>query len=60
VRYLNTDIGTSPGDVRWDLVQSTVGADINLIDLANITTVKPPMLGGPRAFNGPTCPWPPS
>lgn len=59
VRYLNTNIGANPGDVRWDLVQSAVGDDINLIDLANITTVKPPMFLGPRAFNGPACPWPP-
>jgi hypothetical protein len=59
IRYLNTDVGTRPGDVRWDVVQSAIGADINLLDLANIVTVSPPMFGGNTlAFNGPPCPWP--
>jgi hypothetical protein len=58
IRYLNTNLGTTPGDVRWDLVQSAIGNDINLVDLANLTTLKPAMLGGARAFNGPVCPWP--
>lgn len=58
IRYLNTDVGTRPGDVRWDIVQTTVGNDINLVDLANIATLKPPMFGGnTTAFNGPPCPW---
>jgi hypothetical protein len=59
VRYLNTDVGTHPGDVRWDVVPgSTFGVDINIQDLAQITVVAPPMLGV-RALSGPDCPWPP-
>ena len=53
IRYLNTDVGTHPGDQRWDVVPGAViGADINIQDLAQITTVAPPMLGV-RGFNGP-------
>jgi hypothetical protein len=63
LRYLNQDVGTDPMDVRFDLVPgSTVGADINITDLAAITsgtTGFPPMLGGAKALNGPVCPWPP-
>ncbi len=57
VRYLGTDVGTNPGDVRWDLVPgSTFGADINVQDLTAITLLYPPMLDGARAFGGPVCP----
>jgi len=64
VRYLNTDLGTSPGDVRWDL---TPGAgvfltDLNIQDLTAMiagSSGTPPMLGGAKAFGGPECPWPP-
>jgi hypothetical protein len=63
VRYLNRDVGTNPSDVRFDLVPgSTVGADINVADLAALTsgvTGAPPMLGGARAFGGPVCPYAP-
>ena len=63
IRYLNKDVGTNPMDVRLDLVPgSTVGADINVADMAALTsgaTGSPPMLGGARAFNGPVCPWAP-
>ncbi len=56
-RYLNTNVGTNPGDVRWDVVPgSTFGADINIMDLQNIAFGTAPMLGGVRMFNGPSCP----
>jgi hypothetical protein len=48
--------------VKWDLEPgSSVGADINLQDIAKITTGAtgfPPMLTGQRAY-GQSCPWPP-
>jgi hypothetical protein len=63
LRYLNKDVGTYPADVRFDLVPgSTFGADINVADLAAITSGAsgfPTMLGGARAYGGPPCPWPP-
>jgi hypothetical protein len=60
VRHMNTDVGTHPGDVRWDVVPgSAIGADINVADIAAIVVLRPPMLGGARAFNGPVCPWAP-
>lgn len=59
IRYLNTDVGTHANDVRMDLAPgSTVGADINIADMATMTTAatgNPPMFNGDRAFNGPTC-----
>ena len=62
IRYLNQDVGTDPMDVRWDLVPgSTVGFDINIADLAGMTTgasAFPAMFGGAKAFNGPVCPYP--
>lgn len=61
VRYLNTNVGTNPGDIRWDLVPGTgpLANDINIIDLSQLAVVVPPMLEGPRAFNGPLCPYAP-
>ena len=42
VRYLGQDVGTDPGDVRFDLIPgSTVGADIGITDLAALTTSRP-------------------
>ncbi len=59
-RYYNTNVGTNPGDRRWDIVPgSTFGPHINIVDLQSIAFVASPMLGGVRAFNGPVCPWPP-
>ncbi len=66
-RYLNTNVGTHPGDVRWDLVpgKGPFLKDINIQDLTALIagqTGFPPMLGGKgtvKAFNGPVCPWPP-
>ena len=61
VRHLNTDVGASPGNVRWDVLPGSgvLPFDINVQDLATIVTLSPPMLGGEKAFNGPVCPWPP-
>ncbi len=58
-RYLNTNVGTNAGDVRWDVVPgSTFGNHINIVDLQSIAFGTAPMLGGVRMFNGPPCPWP--
>ncbi len=55
-RYLNTNVGTNPGDVRWDVVPgSTFGNHINIVDMQSVLYVAPPMFGGSRAFNGPAC-----
>jgi hypothetical protein len=61
-KKLNT-ITTDPGyNQRWD-----IRSPFTSIALGDFTTLtagldgspnKPPMLGGVRAFNGPTCPWP--
>ncbi len=60
VRRLNTDPGNPNYNVRWDIVPgSTFGADINLMDLAHLTLIYPPMLEGAKAFNGPPCPYNP-
>ena len=63
IRYLNQNVGTDPMDERLDLVPgSTVGFDINIADMAAITTSAsgfPAMLGGVRAFGGPVCPYQP-
>ncbi len=57
-RYLNTNVGTNPGDVRYDVVPgSTFGNHINIVDLQSVAFVTAPMLGGARMFNGPACPW---
>ena len=60
VAYMNTDVGTNPGDLRWDIVPGKSGLiyDINIIDLSSMSTVSPAMLGNARALNGPPCPWP--
>jgi hypothetical protein len=60
VRVLNTNVGTHPGDQRWDVVpgKGVFSFDINIQDLVQPAVVAPRMLGGLRAFNGPPCPWP--
>jgi hypothetical protein len=62
IRYLNQNVGSDPGDVRFDIVPgSTFGAHINVQDMGALTsgsTGNPPMLGV-RAFNGPNCPYAP-
>jgi hypothetical protein len=61
VRYLDSNIGDIPGNIRWDLVPGTGGIlpkDINLQDLTQILLVYAPMHEGVRSFNGPPCPWP--
>jgi pimeloyl-ACP methyl ester carboxylesterase len=64
VRRINTDVGTTPGDRRWDLAPGAgmLGADINVADMSVLitgATANPPMLLRTRAFNGPACPWAP-
>ncbi|MCH8815339.1 MAG: PD40 domain-containing protein [Chloroflexi bacterium] len=64
VKYFGTDVGTNPGDVRWDLYpgKGPFLTDINIQDLTALLVGLrgfPPMLGGVRAFGGPVCPWAP-
>ena len=66
VRYLDTDTGDNPADVRWDLVpgdpSGLLGFEINIQDLTALivgSTARPPMLGGAKIFDGPECPWAP-
>ena len=61
VRYFNTDVGSHPGDIRWDIVPGS-GAflvDLNLNDVLQLAVLYPPMLEGVRAFSGPPCPYAP-
>jgi len=60
IMRLGTNVGDPDYDVRWDLVEGAgvLGTDINIQDLiAMITgpTAYPPMLGGAKAFDGPSC-----
>jgi hypothetical protein len=62
LRRLNTSPGDEPEyNVRWDLVpgNSGLGEHINVTDLAEVTTLYPPMLEGVRAYGGPPCPYAP-
>jgi hypothetical protein len=61
VRLINTDVGTNPGDIRWDLWPGSgpLEFDINILDMSILVVIVPPMLEGPRAFNGPPCPYAP-
>jgi hypothetical protein len=62
VRYFDTDVGTNPGDVRFDLMPGPglFLMDINITDLTALLagpSGMPPMLAGVRAFDGPVCPY---
>jgi hypothetical protein len=66
VKYLNTNVGTNPDDVRWDLRPGPeiFSTDINAADLTSLlagVTGNPPMLAGAKAFGspGPLCPFAP-
>ena len=62
-RRLNTSSGDTGYSVRYDL-QPGRGVFAETINISDLTTLfagntgSPPMLLGPRALNGPTCPWP--
>jgi YVTN family beta-propeller protein len=63
-RYFDTNVGTNPDDVRFDLVPGPglFMTDINIEDLTALlagTKGFPPMLGGARAFDGSACPYAP-
>jgi hypothetical protein len=63
-RRLDTNPGDQNFNTRWDLVpgRGIFNDWINIQDfnaLLGGTTAYPPMLGGERALNGPSCPWPP-
>jgi hypothetical protein len=64
VRRLDTSEGDADFDRRWDLVPGPgpFADDIAVNDLTSLIAGKsgnPPMMNGIRAFNGPSCPWPP-
>ena len=64
VKYFGTDLGTNPGDVRWDLTpgKGVFLTDINIQDITAMiagSSGSPPMLGGAKALFGPVCPWAP-
>jgi uncharacterized protein YkwD len=57
VRRLNTSPGEPGFDARWDISPGS-GAfqgTINIQDISALATVAPPMFGGAKAFNGPSC-----
>jgi hypothetical protein len=60
VRYLDTNIGEVPGNVRWDISPGpgVFGKDINIGDLTTLLVLYAPMHEGERSFSGPPCPWP--
>jgi hypothetical protein len=64
VPYMHKNVGTYPGDVRWDISpgKGMFPTDINIQDLTTMLVGNsggPPMVGGQRVFNGPACPYPP-
>jgi hypothetical protein len=64
LKRLNTAPGQPTFDKRWDLSpgRGVFTTMINVTDLTSLIAGMsgfPPMLAGVRAFNGPTCPWPP-
>jgi hypothetical protein len=64
VRYFGTDVGSNPGDVRFDLRPGPglFMEDINIEDLTALLAGSsgfPPMLASARAFDGATCPYGP-
>ncbi len=64
IRRMDTKPGDANFNMRWDLIPgpiSPTGVWINVQDLSAVSsggtnTVYPPMMGGTKAFNGPTCP----
>lgn len=61
---MNTSPGNPSYNSRWDL-QPGPGVFSNWINVSDLTTLiagasgYPPMLNEQKAFNGPSCPWPP-
>jgi hypothetical protein len=64
LKRLNTAPGQPAFDKRWDLSPGR-GVFTTMINVTDLTALiagssgNPPMLGGVRAFNGPSCPWAP-
>ena len=58
IRYFGTNVGTNPGDVRWDLRpgKGIFLTDINLQDLATVIVKGAPMFGDTLRAYGRTCP----
>ena len=57
VRRVNTSQGQAGFDARWDISPGSGGfqGTINIRDITALATVAPPMFGGVRAINGPSC-----
>jgi hypothetical protein len=57
VRRLNTNPGSAGYHLRWDLMPgpAVFPQAINIQDLVQLVIFGPPMFGGQRAFNGPSC-----
>lgn len=57
VRYFGTSAGDAEFDVRWDIVPGNSGlaGTINIVDLVSLIVLRPPMLGGEKAW-GQFCP----
>jgi hypothetical protein len=60
VRRINTNPGDPDFSSRWDLApgKGLFSSAINIQDITTLTAFEPPMLGV-RAFDGPSCPYPP-
>ena len=52
VRKVDTAPGNPKYSARWDLNADNA---ITLIDLSTLTSLRPPMFGGQKAFGGPVC-----
>jgi uncharacterized protein YkwD len=57
VRHINTSPGDASFDSRWDIVPGAgiLDTTINIQDVTALASLAPPMFGGARAFNGPSC-----
>ena len=64
VRHFNTSPPSAEYADRWDLVPGA-GLFSKVINISDLTALlagssgNPPMLGGAKAFGGPSCPWAP-
>jgi hypothetical protein len=57
VRRIDKSSGQGGFDARWDISPGSggFGQTVNILDVTALANLKPPMFGGARAFNGPSC-----
>ena len=57
MRRVSTSLGQAGFDARWDISPGSgiFQSTINIQDITALATVAPPMFGGAKAFNGPSC-----